>query len=65
MSRVTSDLAATMISIPHVNAEKIAAVAYGCGFADATTFTRAFRKQFCTPRDWRSGILAESPHNGA
>lgn len=33
----------------------IAAIALRCGFADVTTFTRAFRKRFeMTPRDWRN-----------
>ena len=33
----------------------IADIAARCGFADATTFTRAFRREFgCTPREWRS-----------
>lgn len=34
----------------------IGEVALRCGFADVTTFTRAFRRRFdVTPREWRSG----------
>ena len=34
----------------------VADIAYACGFDDATTFTRAFRRAFAvTPRDFRAG----------
>jgi AraC-like DNA-binding protein len=45
--------ASTLLTDPDVHLP-IAAIAFQCGFADVTTFTRAFRRRFeMTPRDWR------------
>ena len=46
-------IASQMIAHPSVR-QPISSIALGCGFADVTTFTRAFRKRFgVTPREWR------------
>lgn len=45
-----------------VDARTIADIGYACGFDDATTFTRAFRRAYgVTPRDFRAGCLPRSP----
>jgi len=40
----------------------VADIGYACGFDDATTFTRAFRRAFAvTPRDFRAGCPPRHP----
>ena len=51
--RVTA--AAQAIREPQQN-RSFSDIAFSLGFADATTFTRAFRRYLgCTPREWRAG----------
>jgi AraC family transcriptional activator of tynA and feaB len=46
--------AAAMLRNPHHATWLVSRIGFECGFADATTFTRAFRREFsCTPREWR------------
>jgi AraC-like DNA-binding protein len=48
-------LASRMLVDPRIRLP-ISDIAQHCGFADVTTFTRAFRKRFdMTPREWRAG----------
>jgi len=46
--------AAAMLTDPQHASWSVARIAAECGFADSTTFTRAFRREFsCTPSEWR------------
>ena len=46
--------AAAMLADPKHSNWSVSRIGAACGFADATTFTRAFRREFsCTPREWR------------
>ncbi|WP_062205099.1 helix-turn-helix domain-containing protein [Demequina salsinemoris] len=56
-------LAAARLIDPEFTDMPIAEIAVGAGFDDATTFTRAFRRQHgVTPREWRAaGTMRELP----
>lgn len=46
--------AAAMLTNPAYREWSVGRVGAHCGFPDATTFTRAFRREFsCTPSEWR------------
>ncbi|WP_062305538.1 AraC family transcriptional regulator [Demequina subtropica] len=65
LRRQRLELAARHLADPEHAAQSIAEVASGAGFDDATTFTRAFRRQHgVTPREWRaaggSGVTVAS-----
>lgn len=46
--------AAAMLADPKRAHWSVSRIGAECGFPDATTFTRAFRREFsCTPREWR------------
>ncbi|WP_062524227.1 AraC family transcriptional regulator [Demequina rhizosphaerae] len=50
------ELAASRLTDPEHAHRSIGEIAAGAGFDDATTFTRAFRRQHgMTPREWRAG----------
>ncbi|WP_110590170.1 AraC family transcriptional regulator [Microbacterium suaedae] len=49
--------ASSMLVDPAQRRMTIENIAYACGFDDATTFTRAFRREYGrTPREWRSDV---------
>ena len=53
--------AAMLKSLTHQD-WSVARIGAECGFSDATTFTRAFRREFgCTPSDWRMASDAARP----
>ncbi|WP_062381623.1 AraC family transcriptional regulator [Demequina pelophila] len=55
-------LAADRLADPDFAELSIAEVAAGAGFEDATTFTRAFRREHgMTPSEWRAGCLRGLP----
>lgn len=44
----------------------ISDIAYSCGFSDAATFTRAFKRRTgYTPRDWRATLVPKTSLDGA
>ena len=48
-------LASRLLRDPAMNLVSVAAIARRCGFADHSTFSRAFRGEFgCSPTEWRS-----------
>lgn len=55
--------AAAMLADPKRADWSVSRIGAECGFADATTFTRAFRREFsCTPREWRMSAGSAPGH---
>lgn len=58
--------AAALLTDPRYREQKIAAIAFACGFGDLSYFNRTFRRRYgATPSEWRAGAPRNDADRGA